>query len=388
MDVSLSADDREIRARAREFTEKHLIPYEDEVEETDHISAASAAAIRQAVLDYRLNAVNHERDVGGQGMTILQQTLVNEEIGRATNSLFTMVWQPAGCLTLGTPRQIEEFLIPACKGDIMECYSITEPGAGSDAGSVTTSAVRKGDKFVINGRKRFASFSDEADMIVLHALVDGDKDKPTLFLVDPKRPGFHVTGKPKLLLRDVHYHPDIEYRDYELDESRLLGNIGQGFELTKEWFVWGRLGIGARCVGQAIRATEFANDYAAQRVQFGRPIRDFQGIEFMLADMAADIMAAKSLVYRVAAEMTAGLPAKVAHARVSAVKLFCSEMSGRVIDKAVQIMGGNGLRRDCPIERLYCSTRAERIWDGTSEVQRMIMAGQIKKRGLDVYSGW
>jgi alkylation response protein AidB-like acyl-CoA dehydrogenase len=173
-----------------------------------------------------------------------------------------------------------------------------------------------------------------------------------------------------------------------LDDTKILGRIGEGYDLTKDWFVDARLEIAAHCVGAAIRATEVANDYAAGRVQFGRPIRDFQAIEFMLADMAVEIMAAKSMLYRVGAEMDRGLDRKLVHAKASALKLYGSEMAGRVIDKAVQILGGRGYMRENPVERLYRDIRVDRIWEGTSEIQRAIIGGQIKKRGLGVYTGW
>jgi alkylation response protein AidB-like acyl-CoA dehydrogenase len=183
-------------------------------------------------------------------------------------------------------------------------------------------------------------------------------------------------------------HWEMVFDKVELDESRILGKIGQGYELTKDWFTDTRLELGAHCVGAAIRATEIANEYAAGRVQFGRPIRDFQAIEFMLADMAVEIMAAKSMLYRIGAQLDQGQDRKIVHARASALKLYCSEMAGRVIDNAVQILGGRGYMRENPVERLYRDIRVERIWEGTSEIQRTVIGGQIKKRGLGVYAGW
>ena len=173
-----------------------------------------------------------------------------------------------------------------------------------------------------------------------------------------------------------------------VDDDRRLGEVGQGFDLTKEWFTETRIEIAAHCLGAATRATEIANDYAAGRIQFGKPIRDFQAIEFMLADMAVELFATKSMIYRVGAELNAGLDKKMQHARASALKLYASEMAGRVVDKAVQILGGRGYMRENPVERLYRDVRVDRIWEGTSEIQRMVIAGQIKKRGLGIYSGW
>jgi len=227
-----------------------------------------------------------------------------------------------------------------------------------------------------------------ADYLIVHAHVDGDPDKPTLFLVDKDQPGVRVKRVPKFMHTYLFEHPEFVFENVALDESKVLGKVGQGFELTKDWFVEARLQIAANCLGAAIRATEIANSYAAERVQFDRPIRDFQAIEFMLADMAVEIMAAKSMVYRVAAEIDRGLDRKLVHARASAVKLYASEMAGRVVDRALQILGGRGYMRENPVERLYRDVRVDRIWEGTSEIQRAIIGGQIKKRGLGPYVDW
>ena len=183
-------------------------------------------------------------------------------------------------------------------------------------------------------------------------------------------------------------HAELVFEDARIQADRVLGGVGQGFELTKDWFVEARLQIATHTLGAATRAFDIANGHAAQRVQFGRPIRDFQAVEFMLADMGVDIFAAKSMLYRVAWEIDQGLDRKLIHARASALKLFCSEMAGRVIDKALQILGGRGYMRESPVERLYRDIRVDRIWEGTSEIQRVIIAGQIKKRGTEVYTGW
>lgn len=386
MEVKLSAREREIQQRAREFTEKVLFPMEFGLEETDAITPAQHATIRDEVCRYSLNAINHPQDVGGQGYSNVEQCLVNEEIGKATGGLWHVVWQPPLCLREATTEQKNEYLLPACAGDKIIAYSITEPTAGSDAVGVRTNAVSDGDDFVINGEKMFASGSDRADAVLLHCIVDGDPDKATVFIVDPRAPGFEIVGLPKTMTRGGRQHPDVKITDLRVHKGRILGRIGQGFDLTKDWFVEARLAIGARCVGIASRALNLARDHALNREQFGHPIYDFQGIEFMLAEMAAQIMAGKSMVYRVAAEMDAGVDRKIAHARVSAVKYFCSEMAGRAVDQALQIFGGRGYMREYAIERLYRDVRAERIWEGTSEVQKVIIGRQLRKRGADVYT--
>ncbi|MER9959150.1 acyl-CoA dehydrogenase family protein [Mesorhizobium australicum] len=384
--MDLSTRSREIQQRAREFTEKVFFPMELELEETDTLTRAQHQTIKEQVLHYRLNAIDHPIDVGGQGYNIFEQCLVHEEIGKATGGLWNHVWTPPLPLREATELQKKTYLVPACAGEIYIPYSISEPTGGSDAGGVKTTAVLDGDEYVINGEKMFASGCERADVILLHAIVDGDPNKPTVFIVDPKAPGFEITGLPKFMTHGGRDHPNVKYTNMRVPRDRILGEIGQGLELTKDWFLEARIWIGARCVGIASRALDLATNRAKERKQFGRAIIDFQGIEFMLADMATQTLAAKCMVYRVAEEIDAGLDRKIAHARVSAVKLFCSEMAGRVVDQALQIFGGRGYMREYAIERLYRDVRVERIWEGTSEIQKVIIGRHLRKRGPSVYS--
>ncbi|MEE8533395.1 MAG: acyl-CoA dehydrogenase family protein [Alphaproteobacteria bacterium] len=388
MDLNLTKDDREVQARAREFVENHLFPCELECEENDGLSQNSLAAIRKAAIEYKVVAMNHSPEDGGQGYDVFQQMLAHEQLGKATNALWDVPWQPALPLRHATPEQKAEYLRPACAGERRDAYAITEAGAGSDPRLVETTAVRRNGKYYLSGEKWFVTAGDIADFLLVHCHVDGDADKPTVFLVDKDLPGVSVKRQPKYMHTFVFEHPEFVFENVELDESKILGGVGEGLELTKDWFTDARLHIAAHCVGAATRATEIANDYAAGRVQFGKPIRDFQAIEFMLADMAVEIMATKSMVYRACWEIAQGTDRKLVHARASAVKLYASEMAGRVVDRAVQILGGRGYMRENPVERLYREMRVERIWEGTSEIQRMIIGNQIKKRGLDVYTGW
>jgi acyl-CoA dehydrogenase len=253
---------------------------------------------------------------------------------------------------------------------------------------VQTRADRRGDRYVINGEKWFVTSGDEADYIILHANVDGDPNKPTLFLLDKTLKGISIKREPKFTHTYVFGHPEFLFQDVEVGENKVLGGVGQGLELTKDWFVEARLQIAANCLGAAIRACELASDWASRRVQFGKPIREFQGVEFMLADMAVEVMAAKSTIYRVAWEIDHGVDRKVVHARASALKLYASEMAGRVLDKAVQIFGGRGYMRENPVERLNRDVRVDRIWEGTSEIQRAIVGAQLHKRGTGLFTGW
>jgi acyl-CoA dehydrogenase len=388
MDLTLPAEDSNWQRRAREFAEAVLFPLEVPLEEAGHLPQETKDAMRRAVVAHGLNGINHARDVGGQGCTQLQQVLISEELGKATGALWAAVWHPPVPLKHGTPEQIATYLRPSCLGERRACVAVTEPDAGSDTSMIQTRADRRGDRCVLNGEKWFVTSGDVADYILVHAHVDGDRAKPTLFLVDKSQPGVRVKRVPKFMHTYVFEHLEVIFDDVEVPDSHILVGIGQGLELTKDWFVEARLQIAGNCLGAAIRAFEIASDWAGKRRQFGRPIRDFQAVEFMLADMAVEIMAAKSLVYRAAWEIDQGIDRKLAHARASVVKLFTSEMVGRVVDRALQILGGRGYMRENPVERLYRDVRVDRIWEGTSEIQRVIIGGQIAKRGTAAFTGW
>lgn len=388
MDLELSARERELARRGRDFFEQVLAPLELVVDQHGELPADRREAVRQAVRDWGLAGINHSKEDGGLGLTMLEQTVIEEQLGRATNGLWTCVWRPPVSLRFGTAAQKRDYLVPCNAGLRRGAFAITEPGSGSDNRAVETRADRRGGRWVLNGEKWFVTSFNASDFVIVHAHVDGDPDKPTLFLVDSDAPGLRHLRSPKFMHNYAFDHAELRLEDVELGDDRMLGAVGQGFDLTKDWFVEARLQIASHTLGAAIRAAEIANAHASERVQFGRPIRDFQAVEFMLADMAVDIYAAKSMLYRLAAEMDRGLDRKVVHARASALKLFCSEMAGRVVDKALQVLGGRGYMRENPVERLYRDVRVDRIWEGTSEVQRVVIGGQLRKRGLDVYAGW
>jgi alkylation response protein AidB-like acyl-CoA dehydrogenase len=388
MDTGLSSEHQKLSAKAREFCEQILQPHELEVEENRGLPEASRPELRKAVCDWGFAGINHSVEDGGQGYSIFEQMLINEQLGRATCGLWAVMWQPAISLRFGTEEQKEQYLRPSCQGKRRGCFAITEPEAGSDPRRVQTKAIADGDSYLITGEKWFVTSYNASDYIIVHAHVDGDPDKPTLFLVDVNTPGIRHLRSPHFMHTFIFDHAELAFENVRIPATARLGEIGEGLALTKDWFVEARLQIAAHCVGAATRAAEVANDYAEGRIQFDQPIRDFQAIEFMIADMATEIMAAKSLLYRVAAEITPEVDRKRIHARVSALKLFCSEMAGRVVDRALQVLGGRGYMCENPVERLYRDLRVDRIWEGTSEIQRAIIGGQIKKRGLGVYTDW
>ena len=389
MDIRLSNADRELQQRARDFTDEVLVPLEDECEENDGLTPESAAAAKQAVLDWDFHAINHAEADGGRGHDLFAQMLIEEQWGRATGALWDIPWRPSIPLAAGTEEQKDRFLRPACQGERRDAYAITEEGAGSDPTMVATTATRDGDTWIVTGEKWHVTSGDIADFFLLHTHVDGDPAKATIFLVNKDSPGVRLVRTPAYMHTFVFEHPIFAFDDVRVGDDRILGEIGQGFELTKDWFVEERVMIGARTVGAASRALELSLAFAKERRQFGRPIVGFQAVEFMLADMAAELMAAKSLLYRVCWQAArGGAGRKELHALAAAVKLVCSETAGRVVDKAVQIHGGRGYMREQPVERLWRELRVDRIWEGTSEIQRMVIGNELRKRGAGLYTGW
>nr|WP_298681563.1 acyl-CoA dehydrogenase family protein [uncultured Dongia sp.] len=388
MDLDLSPREKELAAKGRAFCEQVLMPLEIITDEHGELPMERRAAVRQAVRDWGLAGINHTKEYGGLGLTMVEQTVIEEQLGRVTNGLWSCVWRPPVSLKFGTAAQKKEYLVSSIQGERRGCFAITEPEAGSDPRRVKTKAIQKGGKWYLSGEKWFVTSYNAADFIIVHAHVDDDPDKPTLFLVDKPVNNMVHLRSPKFMHNFAFDHAELRFEETELSDDKMLGAVGQGLELTKDWFVEARLQISAHALGAATRAAEIANDYATNRHQFNRPIRDFQGVEFMLADMAVELFAAKSMLYRVAWEIDRGADRKTIHAHASALKLHCSEMAGRVIDKALQVLGGRGYMRENPVERLYRDIRVDRIWEGTSEIQRVVVAGQIRKRGLDVYTGW
>jgi alkylation response protein AidB-like acyl-CoA dehydrogenase len=389
LDLRLSADDRALKERARAFTEEYLIPLELECEEHDGLLPESHAKVKQAVLDEGFNAINHAEEDGGQGHDTFRQILVEEEWGKATGALWDLPWRPSIPLAAGTEEQKERYLRPAARGERRDAYAITEAGAGSDPTMVRTTARRDGADWVVTGEKWHVTAGDVADFFLVHAHVDGDPAKATVFLIDKDLPGVELVRTPKYTHTFVFEHPIFAFRDVRVGEDAVLGRIGQGFELTKDWFVEERIMIGARTIGAATRALDLSLAFAKERVQFGKPIVEFQAIEFMLADMAAEIMAAKAMLYRVGWQAARSeLSRKEVHALASAVKLVCSETAGRVADRAVQIHGGRGYMREQPVERLWRELRVDRIWEGTSEIQRVVIGNELHKRGHEPFTGW
>jgi alkylation response protein AidB-like acyl-CoA dehydrogenase len=382
----MSDEDRAIQERARRLVDEDLIPWEVHAEEHGgEIPTDAREAQRARAKELGLFAMNMPVDLGGTGMTTLQQVLVSEQIGRVTNALGWCVHTPpAWAPEVVSRMQLERWIVPSVKGERHECYAITEAGAGSDVDAIEATARRDGDDYVLAGEKMHVTSYNTADYLFFQAKIaaGANAGAHAMFFVDKDTPGVRLVREP----RYSHTYPDthaiVAFDDVRVPATHLIGAEGDGLAFTYEWFRYERLMIAARCCGAAERLIEEATTFAKGRVQFGQPIIAFQAIQHMLADSLTELWAARLMTYRLAENIDAGVDVKIQHAQCSMAKLYSSEMAGRVADRAVQIFGGRGYMRENVAERFFREVRVDRIWEGTSEIQRNIVADQLAKRGV------
>jgi acyl-CoA dehydrogenase len=383
---SLSEQDLRIQARARQFADE-LIPLETEAELADGGVSPELEARHQArAIELGLFAANMPTHVGGGGCTSLQQVLIQEQVGRVTNALAWVVATPPSWLPdVATQDQLERYVRPSARGERTECYAITEEGAGSDVDAIEATASRDGHDYLLTGVKWHVTSFYAADYAFFQGkLTSGEHaGEHAMFLVDLPSPGVRVVRTPAYMhnLGHAHQHPIVAFDDVRVPASQLVGAEGDGMSFAYEWFRFERLMVAARCLGAAERLVAEMTEFAAERVVSGRPIAQFGAVQAMLADSLTELFAARSLTYETARGIDAGADVKVQHAQCSMAKLYAAEMAGRVADRAVQVFGGRGYMREYAAERFYRELRVERIWEGTSEVQRSIIAGQMVKRG-------
>jgi acyl-CoA dehydrogenase len=372
---------RELQRRAAALA-RELMAHEDSCESQGGLPPAVQRELAAKARAAGLGATNMPVAWGGAGLGYVEQAIVHEELGQVTNGLWALVERPPTILAECNPEQRERYLLPAIRGERRSGFALTERDAGSDARAIATTAVpTAGGGFRLDGEKWFVTGGDVADFLLVLAAVEPGR-RLTLFLMDTDRPGVEVRRQPRFSQVHVLAHPEIRLAGVEVGPGAVLGEVGCGFELARAWFTEERLLAAARCVGAARRALQLAADWAETRVQFGQPIGDHQLVQAMLADGAVDVALARSLLYEVAGAADREPPEPLLHARAAMVKLAASEAAGRVADRAVQIFGGRGCMREQPVERLYREIRRERILNGTSEIQRLIVAGAIRKGGL------
>ena len=380
MNFELKAEQRMLVDAVRGFVEKELYPHEDEVDRAGKVPPELGEEIKRKVIELGFFAPNLPAEVGGGGLDNLSFTLLERELGRASMALSVFWGRPSGILMACNAEQRERYLHPAVRGERFDALAMTEPAAGSDLRGMRCSARRQGGDWVLNGSKHFISHADIADFVILFAAsaeqrtASGPKKRLTCFLIDRGTPGFEIRPGYDSVSHRGYQNCILALDDCRLPSAQVLGEPHQGFDLANEWLHGTRLTVAAMCVGRARRVLDLAVAQAAERQQFGQPIGRFQGVSFKLADMITEIDAADWLTLAAAWRLDQGLPA---NREISSAKLFASEMLARATDEAVQIFGGMGLMRDLPLARFWRDARVERIWDGTSEIQRHIIGREL-----------
>jgi acyl-CoA dehydrogenase len=381
----LTPEQAELQARARAFVEEVLMPLEVDAERArGRLPAETVDEIRRQAIARRLGGGLHAPEHGGQGWSKVEWFLVEEQLGRTTNALSWHMPSAYNVLAHGTEDQIERYLRPALRGELHDAYAVTEENAGSDPSRIETTATRSDGGWRIDGEKWFVTYGDIAAVYIVmaKALVDG-QELPTLFLVERGTPGIEVVDDPPFTHSYPHGHPTLRFTGVEVGDDAIIGGLGGGDDLQRGWFAEERLGIAARGVGAMWRLIEESTAWALTREQGGHRIMDYQGVSFPLADSAADAAAGRLLALAVARLVDAEADPKLVHAKASMAKLFVSEAACRCADRAVQIFGGRGYMRTNVAERFLRELRVDRIWEGTSEIQRLIVARALERRGVE-----
>ena len=382
----LPADIRALKEAVGRFVEDEVYPLEARIAERGSIDPAEVDDLRRKARDAGFAMLNMPADLGGRDLSMLGQVALEEESGKATNGLgFAVVDRgPRELYEIVTPEQAERYVRPIVRGEYREAWALTEPGAGSDLSGLRASAVRDGADWLLNGEKWFVTSEGDPGVYAVLAVADGEQ---TLFLVEPDAPGLEIRRTPHFLHDPyIDHHPELVFRDCRVPEANRVPASGDAG--AREWILVERLFIAARCCGAALRLLDVATSWAQEREAFGASIADYQGVSFPLADSLTELHAARLLTYHAAHAFDTLSDRKVVHGKVSMAKLYASEMAGRVADRAVQILGGRGYMVESPAARFFRELRVDRIWEGTSEIQRLVIARGLFKRGAAPYLGW
>ena len=380
MEFGLSEEQALVVDTVRAFVEQELYPLEAEVERSGAVSRQLGRELQRKVAALGFYAPNIPAEFGGGGLDNLTFTLLERELGRASMALSVWWGRPSNILCACNDEQRQRYLLPSVRGEKIDALAMTEPDAGSDVRGMKCSARRDGSDWVINGSKNFISHADIADFVIVFVATGeepaerGTRKRITCFLVDRGTPGFEIRRGYNSVSHRGYHNCILAFDDCRVPSSQILGEEGRGFALANTWLHATRLTVAAMCVGRARRAFDLALDYAARREQFGQTIGKFQGVSFKLADMITEIDAADFLTLAAAWRLDQGFDA---NRQCAQAKLYASEMLARVTDEALQIHGGMGLMDDLPLERLWRDARVERIWDGTSEIQRHIISRDL-----------
>ncbi|MGI9513008.1 MAG: acyl-CoA dehydrogenase family protein [Anderseniella sp.] len=381
MDFNLTEEQRMIVETTRAFVENELYPHEAEVERSGELRRDLYEELKAKAIEAGLYAANMPEEVGGAGLDTQSWVLYEKELGRANYALhWNCVARPSNILMACNDQQRERYTLPCVRGEKIDCMAMTEPGAGSDLRGMKATAVRDGDDWIINGTKHFISHADVADFVIAYAAsgeedtARGKKKLITSFIVDMGTPGFTVRDGYRNVSHRGYTNSILEFDNCRVPDAQRLGEIHKGFEVANEWLGATRLQVAATCLGRAERAFEHALQWSVDRQQFGQQISKFQGVSFKLADMALDLKAAHLLTMEAAWKYDQGT---VTDADMAMAKLKASEMLAFVADEAIQIHGGMGVMDELPLERIWRDARIERIWEGTSEIQRHIISREL-----------
>ena len=380
MNFGLSEEQEMIVNTVRSFVEKEIYPHEDLVEQSAEVPREIAQDIKQKTIDMGFYACNFPESVGAAGLSHVDFALVERELGRGSMALTHFFGRPQNILMACQGTQVDRYLKPAIRGEKMDALAMTEPDAGSDVRSMTTTAKRDAGDWLINGTKHFISGGDHADFFIVFVAtgVDetahGPKKRITCFLVDRGHPGFSVLPGYQSVSHSGYPNVILKFENCRVPDEQVLGAVDGGFEVMNSWLYATRITVAAMAVGRARRAFDYALHYAAERQQFGKQIGKFQGVSFKLADLVTEIDAADWLTLSAAWRLDEGLPA---NREIASAKLYATELLARVTDEAIQIYGGMGLMDDLPLARFWRDARVERIWDGTSEIQRHIISRDL-----------
>lgn len=381
MDFKISSEQEMVIATTKAFVEKELYPHEELVEKTGAIPQELLKEIQKKAIDAGLYAANIPEEFGGGGLDTLSWLLFEKELGRANYALhWTCIARPSNILCAGTPEQREKYLDPCIRGDTWDCLAMTEPEAGSDLRGMKATAKKDGDDWVLNGTKHFISHADIADFSIVF-MATGEETTPrgvkkliTAFFVDKGTPGFEIRDGYRNVSHRGYTNSILDFNDCRLPNENVLGEIHGGFDVANSWLGATRLQVAATCIGRAERAFEHSVNWSVDRKQFGQSIGKFQGVSFKLADMAMEIKAANLMVLEAGWKYD---QKTVTDSDMAMAKLKATEMLAMVADEAIQIHGGMGLMEELPLERIWRDARLERIWEGTSEIQRHIISRSL-----------
>ncbi|KAB2670404.1 acyl-CoA dehydrogenase [Ochrobactrum sp. LMG 5442] len=380
MHFGLTEEQEMIVSTVRSFVENEIYPHETTVERFGYVPEEIGDEIKRKTIELGFYASNFPESAGGPGLSHLEFALVERELGRGSMALTHFFGRPQNILMACKGEQIERYLLPAVRGERMDALAMTEPDAGSDIRGMKANARRDGGDWVLNGTKHFISGAEHADFVIVFMATGeeqssaGTKKKITTFLVDRGTPGFTIREGYKSVSHRGYKNMILEFDDCRLPDAQVLGEVDGGFAVMNEWLYATRITVATMAVGRARRVFDMMVDYAAQRKQFGQPIGRFQGVGFQLADSVTEIDAADWLTLAAAWRLDQGLSA---NREIASAKVYASEMLARVTDRAIQVHGGMGLMDDLPLERFWRDARVERIWDGTSEIQRHIIARDL-----------